>query len=251
MMNEKEFFTVKRAELLARTPELLKAEKWGGYCYLPLDIPRFECPEIVEWFFQHSKPTVKVSADIATNNTGGNSTFNAIDVMPTGETVQDDIWTLNVRQDFLTTFPEFYNKIMEHFPFKEIHRMRLWESKENVIFHRDHTKFLDCPGAFRIMLYDTNPVSTLSLIDSLPDAANNFNSLFRLPRITETNCFAWNNLRTKHGSMFNSNYRKIVVILDRWELDIDKYLDLMTRSVSKYANYAMVSNRSIGEYINA
>lgn len=249
-MNEKEFFTTKRNELLCQHPELIAAEQWGKYCYLPLDIPRFECPEVVEWFFRNSKPTIKVSPDIATDYVGGKPTFDAIDVMPTGDTDQNDIWTLNVRQDFLTTFPEFYDKIMEYFPFKNIHRIRLWESKENVVYHRDHTKFLDCPGAFRIMLYDTNPISTLSLVDALPDQPNDFKTLFRLPRVNETNCFAWNNLRTKHGSMFNSSFRKIVVILDRWELDINKYVDLMSRSVSKYQKYAMISNRKLTDYVN-
>lgn len=249
-MNEKDFFTSKRNELLKNNPELIKAEQWGKYCYVPLDIPKFDCPDIVEWFFQNNKPTTKISADIATDYTGGKPTFDAVDIMPTGDTNQDDIWSLNVRQDFLTTFPDFYNKIIEYFPFKRIHRIRLWASKENVIYHRDHTKFLDCPGAFRIMLHDTNPISTLSLIDTLPDSPNDFGTLFRLPRINDTNCFAWNNLRTKHGSMFNTNYRKIVVILDRWDLDIDKYIDLMSRSVAKYDNYTMQSKRNLTDYVN-
>lgn len=250
-MNEKQFFTKRRNDLISQHPELINAEQWGKFCYVPLDIPKFEFPEIVDWFSQNSKPTVKVSPDIATDYVGGKSTFDAVDIIPSGDIEQDDIWTLNIRQDFLNLFPNFYDMVMTYFPFKEIHRIRLWESKENVIYHRDHTKFLDCPGAFRIMLHDTNPVPTLSLIDSTPDSANDFSTLFRLPRVNETNCFAWNNLRTKHGSMYHPNYKKIVVILDRWEIDIDRYVDLMNRSVDKYHKYAMISNRPIQDYVNA
>ena len=133
-------------------------------------------------------------------------------------------------------------------PFKEIWRIRLFSSTKAVPIHRDHSKFIDFPGAFRIMLHDTNPTSTLNLIDS-PFKKPTKN--FILPRLDDTNSFAWNNLRTKHGSLFNKNYTKILAVLDYGEIDVGKYISLMDRSISKYRDYVMLSNNSINDYINA
>jgi hypothetical protein len=212
MTLEKDFFTNKRLEQLSIYPDLSFTEKWGQYCLIPLDIPKFDHPELVRWFFDVSKPTYKISADIANNRTGVTN-FDAVDILPTNEKDQQDIWTLNVRQDFMTDFKHVYEKIMTHFPFKSISRIRLWSSTKNVIFHRDHTKFVDFPGAFRIVLYDENPEQTLSLIPSLPDSHDSLLEKFAIPKLSNTNSYVWNNLRTKHGSVFVPGFRKIIIII--------------------------------------
>ncbi len=242
-MLEQDFFIQRRKEHLDIWPDLSQTEKWGQYCLIPLDIPRFDHPELVDWFFKSCEPTYKVSKDIANDRTGVTN-FDAIDVLPTNETNQQDIWTLNVRQDFMTEFKDVYNKIMDHFPFKTLSRIRLWSSTKNVLFHRDHTKFVDFPGAFRIMLYDENPDQTLSLIESLPDTLDDLSKKFPIPRLSDTNSYVWNNLRTKHGSEFIPGFRKIIIILDRYELDIDKYQTLIERSVDKYRANCLISVRN-------
>jgi hypothetical protein len=240
MLKEKEFFTSRRLENLSAYPRLTELEKYGNYCLIPLDIPKFEFPDLVDWFFKNSKPTYKIQPDVA-NNLYGMTSFNAVDVMPTNEMAQQDIWTLNVKQEFMTDFQYVYDSLISHLPFHEISRIRMWSSTTSIPFHRDHTKFVDFPGAFRIMLYDENPKQTLSLIQSLPDTPDNLSKKFPIPRLQDTNSYVWNNLRTKHGSEFIPGFRKIIIILDRYELDIDKYQILIDRSIEKYRTNCFIS----------
>lgn len=247
-MLERNFFSQRRKEHLNIWPELKLAEAYGNYCLVPLDIPKFNNPSLVKWFFDHCEPTYKISKDVANDRTGGTN-FDAIDVLPTNETGQQDIWTLNVRQDFMTDFKDVYDEIMYYFPFKSLSRIRFWSSTKNVLFHRDHTKFVDFPGAFRIMLYDENSSQTLSLIPSLPDTVDNLSEQFPIPKLENTNSYVWNNLRTKHGSVFVPGFRKIIIILDRYDIDIDRYQDLITRSINKYKTECLVSLKNKNEYL--
>lgn len=247
-MKEREFFTQRRKEHLDIWPELTLAEKYGQYCLIPLDIPKFDCPSLVDWFFKKCQPSYKVSVDVASNRVG-HTNFETIDVLPTNETNQQDIWTLNVQQDFMIDFRDVYDSIMEYFPFKSLSRIRFWSSTTNISYHRDHTKFVDFPGAFRIMLHDENPQQTLNLIQSLPDTPDNMSSLFPIPRLVDTNSYVWNNLRTKHGSTFQPGFRKIIVILDRYDIDIERYDDLIVRSIKKYQENCLTSLRNKDEYL--
>lgn len=247
-MLEKQFFTENRKEQLTVYPDLKLAEEWGKYCLIPLDIPRFDYPELVQWFFQVAEPSYKQSPDVATDKIGY-SKFNSVDVLPTNEQ-QQDVWSLNIKNEFMEKFRYVYDDIMEYFPFKTIQRIRMWQSTNVVSFHRDQTKFVDFPGAFRILLYDENPNQTLSLIDALPDQKYDFLSKkFFIPRLDSTNSYVWNNLRTKHGSNFIPGFRKIIIILDRYEIDIKKYKDLIERSIDKYRNNCLVSMRNKNEYL--
>lgn len=247
-MLEREFFTQKRKEFLDENPRAHELEQWGKYCYVPLDIPRYDFPELVKWFWKVCKPTYKQSPDVANSNYGFSS-FDAVDIMPAGEE-QSDVWSLNSQPDFLTLFPDILKRIENDFPFKNIKRIRLWSSIGLVPPHRDHTKFVDYPSSFRISLYDENSRSTLWLKDCLPEEKIISPFEFNLPNLDSTNSFVWNNLRTKHSSVFVRGKRKIIIILDRHELDIDRYHDLMERSILKYEKFCMRSTRSISEYIN-
>ena len=249
MLNEKDFFTTRRIENLQAFPELQILEKFGSYCMVPLDVPKFVFPELVNWFFENSKPTYKLKPDVANDKYGGTA-FDAIDVMPTDEFDQNDIWSLNIRQEFMIDFKHVYETLMDVLPFVEISRIRMWSSTCPIPFHRDHTKFVDFPGAFRIMLYDTNPCDTLSVIQSKPDSIDDLSKKFYLTRLDDTNTYVWNNLRTKHGSDYIPSFRKIIIILDRYKLDIKKYSDLLERSIQKYQNLCFVSTSGKAEYLN-
>jgi hypothetical protein len=247
-MIEKEFFSGKRFEQLKYWPELAELEKWGKYCLIPLDIPRFEYPALVEWFFHESKPTYKIKDDIAYKGTG-QTAFDSIDVISDNNLDQEDVWSLNLKQEFMTDFRCVYDRILADFPFKSLSRIRMWSSTKDIMYHRDHTKFIDFPGAFRIMLYDQNHYQTLSLIESLPDTKGNIYNRFPIPRMLDTNSFVWNNLRTKHGSKFIPGFRKIVIILDRYEIDIERYNTLIEKSVVKYKKNCLISQKSKNEYL--
>jgi hypothetical protein len=253
-MLEKDIFTDRRLEQLKYDPELIDIERWGKYCYVPLDIPRYNYPEFVDWYFEKAKIIHKLKSDIAYHDYGM-SNFDSVDVFLNNK-VEDHIWSTNPQQDFLKLFPDIVDRLYTDFPFKSIGRLNIWSSHRNVRFHRDHTKFIDHPSSFRIMMYDNNPVQTLSLTECLPDQYQEKEIeetevyKFSIPRLPDTNSFVWNNLRTKHGSFFIPNFRKIILIIDIYELDIKRYHDLMEKSIKKYHDHLIISNRNLNEFVN-
>jgi hypothetical protein len=247
-MLEKNTFTDKRLEQLRFKPELIDVERWGEYCYIPLDIPRYDYPELVSWYFDRAKTIYKLKSDIA-NPEYGMTNFDSVDVFLNNEQ-KDHIWSTNPQQDFLKLFPNLIDRIYNDFPVKSIGTLRFWSSNKAVPWHRDHTKFVDYPSSFRIMLYDQNPVPTLQLSECLPDQSHDPRTEFPVSKIADTNSFAWNNLRLKHGSFFIPNFRKIILIIDRYDLDVDKYKALLQRSVEKYKNYIMHSKKNLNDFIN-
>jgi hypothetical protein len=251
-MKEKLKFSESRFERLNQDSTLLELEKWGKYCYLPLDIPRIESTELVDWFNKNKKPIIKLFPDIASHEVRGpnnTSMFDSIDVFPLGNRYPF-VWSVNEKPEFLKLFPEIYENIMTGFCLKSVRKIKLWSSNRQVFFHRDGYNFVDYPGSFRVMLYDENPNPTLGLIDNLPDTELNFSKQFVVPRLENTNSFAWNNLRIKHGSNFDNSYNKILIILELCEIDIPKFNNLMERSIEKYKEFAMISNNSITDYVN-
>jgi hypothetical protein len=245
---ERTFFTDQRTKLLLNEPELAITETLGRYCFVPLDIPKIENPNFAEWFFNRSVRITKIGPDIAGYSSG--SLFDAVDIFPQGNDFNyDKVWTINPQNEFLTLFPDLYDQILEYIPYSNIWRIRFFSSHAEVPFHRDHSKFIDFPGAFRIIMHDENPMSSLKLIDC-PFKEQIQGRPFVIPRLKETNSFAWNNLRTKHGSNFNTKYRKIIAILDYGKIDVKKYMDLMNRSISKYQKYTMMSNNNTEDYLD-
>lgn len=253
-MLEKDVFSTRRLEQLKYNPDLITTERWGNNCFVPLDIPRYDYPELVSWYFERAKPVYKLKSDIA-NSEYGFSNFDSVDVF-IDDKIEDHVWSINPQQEFLSRFPNIVERIYKDFPLKSIRKFILWSSIKPVRFHRDHTKFVDYPGAFRIMLYDNNPIQTLRLAECLPDQYKEREIeekevyTFSLPRLPDTNSFAWNNLRVKHGSFFIKNFRKIILILDFYELDIKRYHDLMERSVKKYHEHLMISQKPLSNFVD-
>jgi hypothetical protein len=235
--------------MLQQHPERIELEKWSKYCYVPLDLPKYDYPDINQWIIENSAPSKKLSADIATPKSG-NIVFDAVDVYPKGNIHIPDMWSTNPKQEFLELFPFFLERIMDEFPFKTLPNLKFWSSNKYVHFHRDHAEFTDHPTSFRIMLFDDNPTQTLKLVEALPDSESDYNTTFILPRLPETNSFVWNNLRTKHGSVYNPQYRKLLLILKDVNIDIKKYNELMERSISKYKDSTMISNYNTRDYLN-
>lgn len=248
MILEKTVFTERRLAQLKYNPDLFSTEQWGKYCYVPLDIPRYDYPKLVDWYFDRAKTIYKLKSDIA-NPDYGMTNFDSVDVFVKGK-IEDHIWTTNPQQDFLTMFPEVLARMYKDFPFKSIDRLNIWSSNRAVRFHRDHTKFVDYPSSFRIMLYDSNPIDTLSLAERVPDQEDEeLFYKFPIAKLPDTNSFVWNNLRTKHGSFFIPSFRKIILIIDKYELDVDRYHELMERSVNKYKNNLMTSKKMLGDFV--
>lgn len=248
-MSEKNNLTFNRLAQYNSSTEYLE-KKWGKYCYVPLDIPKFENPEVANWFFERCKPIHKIKSDIAIQQVKYNySMFNAVDVFDQ-EPLDGDyyIWEVNPQQDFFKLFPEFYEKIKKEFPFDIIGRLIFWQSTGEIMPHRDQTEFLDFPHSFRILLHDTNPEPTLSLIEHVPDTPDDFSNEFVLPRLDNTNSFVWNNLRTKHKSIYIPGNNKIIILI-LGHVNKDRYDDLMERSIRKFDQYTFKSNLTLDNWI--
>ena len=250
MPTEREFLTLRRQKQLAINPRLSELEQWQRYSYIPLDIPRFENPHLIDWFFSKARPVVKQAPDASTQGVGL-SLYNSIDIFPNGYTdamISNAIWTLNIQQEFMELFSDVYKQIMEGFPFTSVNKITLWNSQRAIGWHRDDARFTDCPNEFRVLLHDENTLPTINVARALPD--QDTTNLYKAPRLLETNSFAWNNLRTKHSTDFESGHRKIIMVFSRLDIDVDRYHDLMKRSVAKYQDTAMVDDAPTLDWVD-
>jgi len=71
----------------------------------------------------------------------------------------------------------------------------------------------------------------------------------QVPKAPNTNSWVWNNLRVKHGSVYTPGYKKILVIATGI-LNIEKYEEVIDNSITTYKDYCVVSENSLGNYIN-
>jgi hypothetical protein len=255
-MNEKQRFTNSRKnnDWIVQNGNIRELEeKWGRYCFLPLDIPPLsEAKKITDWYFNYARPVHKIRSDIATDYTGGLSSFNSINVNLFPEPRENlGIWEEVIDHDFLNEFPKFTEELHSIFPYNKILCYNFWQSIRPISFHRDEQDFRDFPSSFRSIIYDENPDPTLYVKEYLPDAEDPVPSKsIQIPRIDGAPNFVWNNLRTKHGSSYDSKFRKIILIIHASpDIDFKRYDELMERSLSKYSKHALVSDHSINDFI--
>ena len=229
---------------------ILNAENiWGKYCFTPLAVPRIYDKKIYDWFMTNKRPVTKIRPDIA-GNTYGESNFESIDLFDTN--LADAVWTTNPYPNFTTEFKDFYNQLMDLLPFKKITACSFWSSTQLISPHRDQTVFLDLPLSFRVMLYDNNPQETLWVKECLPGkfSFDQPEDKFVLPRLADTNSFAWNNLRVIHGSDRVPEYFKILLIVNFADIDWFKYYKLLERSVDLYQEHALISSYSKENFLS-
>lgn len=222
-------------------------EKFGKYLAVPLDVPKFELddPEhFKDWYFKHAIRPVKQKGDYVAQVTGY-SPFYSVDLI---QEVGED-WNLNMQtENFKKEFPHLWQQFHEALPVKHILTLNLWSSVQTFSEHRDSAEMIDCPNSFRIPLYDENPESTLYVMDN-PTKDYKVGDTHFLPKLEETNTYMWNNLRCMHGSVKDENYSKILGVCVAL-VDLDEYVEVMSRSVEKYKDYCLVSDYKLEDYVN-
>jgi hypothetical protein len=102
--------------------------------------------------------------------------------------------------------------------------------------------------SFRIKLYDENPEETLYFLENTTKPYEHGKDT-QIRSVPGTNSWAWNNLRVKHGSVYNPGYKKFLVI-STGIVDPKKYETLMDKSINLYKDYCVVSENSLGNYVN-
>lgn len=219
--------------------ELEKA--YGKYLYIPFDIPVIKLNDMEKfkyWFYLHGRNAGKQVEDFSSGTfKATDKTYVSIDSVSPG---WEPVWSLNSRPDVYTEFPELFEQIHDYMPWvgERDFRWNMWSSANKVPAHRDHTSCVDAPLAMRIKIFDSNPSETLSLlVDPIKEHKNSYRYL---PKLTDTNSFTWNNLRTKHKSIFlGGPCRKILFIWrDRLKTDqqVNQFVDLVDRSIAKYGD---------------
>ena len=260
-MNEKTYFSKKRFDQLYNSNrndqnylnEKIEAErKFGNILLAPLDIPVIKDSEFINWYWDNSKKINKIMPDVATKRNDLESFVSVDFVNEKSKWIleRSNVWSLNPYSNLETLFPTLFDQLYEYFPFKLIESFSVWSSTETIGLHRDQSVFLDFPASFRIMIYDDNPSPSLYVEEFSADSiVPEPNTARYVPRLNDTNSFVWSNLRTKHGSVYNPGYRKILLIFNHVVVDWKKYFDLIDRSVSKYKNHCLTSKLSISDFV--
>ena len=257
--DERKWFTEQRNINLKRLgpnaeSRILELEKkFGNICFTPLAIPKIQASDqekFVDWYFETCRPSIKQNQDIATQYTGSSS-FLSIDLLPEWYNIKNSIWSKNIVRDFENQWPDLWEQFYEYLPFEKIIGFSIWSSTKDIVPHRDQSLFLDLPLEFRTMLHDPNPKANLYISESLPNSniSDIENKIF-LPNHIETNSFAWNNLRSWHGSKHYPEHKKIIMIF-HWanKIDWNKYEKLIESSYEQYRDYSLTSDNKIEDFI--
>lgn len=231
----------------AERTKLRQLEKrYGHVGFVPFDVEPIKPADeahFKEWFWGRCKQVKKLRPDIAGAGTQYGVHFDSI----TSDGHVDYIWEQNRAPEMRELFPEIFDGL-DRLPFVRTPPFMIWSSIRTVYPHRDQTCWEDLPTSFRVKLFDENPAETLYL---MCDPTENLSrqQLFILPTIKH-NVFGWNNLRTKHGSSFNAAYRKGLLIVSPSKLDLERYENLLERSLQRFGRFSMTINRPITDFVD-
>ena len=230
-------------------PKVLEAErKYGKYLFVPLALPIFEMPEkehFLSWWKDTMQVTKKLDGD-AVMSGYGITPFETVDLITE---IGTQWWETNNKGDaFRKEFPHLWQQFNELLPCRKLLRLTLWSSRHEIQEHRDSAEMVDMPVSFRIKLYDENPEETLYLFDN-PMNPYSCGEPHMLPRAPNTNSFVWNNLRVKHGSIYNPAHKKILAFAFGL-VDFERYHKLMETSINTYRDYCISSDYSTENYVN-
>lgn len=258
--DEKQWFTEQRLLTLNAYDKSVQKKiidlekKFGKICFTPLDVPIIKARDsqkFVEWYFANSKLAIKQNKDIANEYTGAPS-FLSIDKMPEIHYTSKSIWTKNLINNFEDQWPDLWQQFYDYLPFDNIIGLSMWSSTRDIIPHRDPTLFLDLPLEFRILLHDVNPEENLFVKETLPNSdIDQLETTYPVPNNIDTNSFVWSNLRSQHTSVYNSKYKKIILIFHRTNIiNWNRYEILLEKSYLKYRDHQLISQYNIQDFIN-
>ena len=218
--------------------------EFGRYLLVPLDTPNFGSDAFTQWFFEHAAPIAQMSRDIA--GPAAAPKVDSIDVQYDNLADKHSVTGKNFNEEFKDMFPHFKEQIEEFLPIAKLRHVKFWSSFNMVGLHRDSSAVFDCPLGFRSIMHDSNPASTLYIRESVPD--KDLLERVYFPYGIGTTSYVWNNLRVKHGSDFVEGHRKILMIVNRFDLDVERYKQIMRASVGKFGPFVTHSSFSAEDF---
>jgi hypothetical protein len=156
------------------------------------------------------------------------------------------VWSCPYVPEIKETNPTMVNMIEELLPFEIIWSVKFMRSTDMVGIHQEGPMTTTMhPREFRIMLFDENPIPTFYLTPiknritadqsiDIQEAKRTGQKLYMSPP-KENNSFVFNNETCYHGSDYNPAYSKVIISF-RGYLDLDRYDELMSRSIKKFEN---------------
>jgi len=190
----------------------------------PLDLPIIE-PDSWDVFWAiwtaNKQSLTKVKSNVKNSDSliGTSSVWQGIDIYSAGNI--DTSWHAPLI-DIKDSLPKLY-KTCASLPIKNVYRIRLIESQEDVPAHTDDN--LD-KWSIRAYLHYTDPRPQWYFTS--PDDANGRRNYFDLPK--ETNWFAYNDKHAWHGTEYCSQHPKI--LLQVYAIDNPRFL--VYNSMAKY-----------------
>ena len=230
------------------TGEILELERqYGKYLLVPLALPKFELPDLdmfKHWWNEHAISPKKLVSETLAPEVGYTSA-ECVDLI---EKFQS-LWTPNMQtENFKKAFPKLWDQFHDLLPIDEFVNLHLWSSVIPFKEHRDPGEVVDIPISFRIKLYDENPEETLYVFEN-PTMPYEYGEIKHPPRLEDTNSWVWNNLRVKHGSIYNPEYKKCMVLC-AGKINIKKYETLLNTSINKYKDHCIISDNSLENFVN-
>lgn len=223
-------------------------KEYGQYTFVPFHIPKI-VPQNLEEFLEFYKENSKVSVRQTKGDVSGYGQSPQFFTLDT-EHKDKSYWSTNYSQDFKIKFKEIFEQIYEYLPGDPTGaHFKFWSSFKTIGSHRDESPMVDLPLGIRIKIYDNNEVETLYNIVSPVDKTSD--KIYRLPIPDNTNSFAWNNLRVRHGSTYSPGNQKILILANFTNYNWKKYRDLLEKSISMYNDYCVKDNKfTINDYVN-
>lgn len=219
--------------------------KYGNIAYTPLDIPEVHPDSWQEFWEIWNAERDFLERRWSDRNNVGTKHWLGMEIWEDTNS-EKRAWAMPYSQRMRDANPHMMSTIQEHMPFSKIGTVRLWRSVEEIWPHREGNPSLYLhPMEVRVMLADSNPVPTFYLTPVQNRLNADFESARYLAReegnrlymnpSKENNSFVFNCETCYHGSDYDPNYAKILMVVNG-VMDLDRYDDLMSRSIKKFAD---------------
>ena len=271
-LTEKEFISKKRLEHLEHAKnvwnidieKIKQLEKKYGYIqYLPIDADIENVPnELIDFFFTNSK-FARSNHKNYDNLWKGLFKENKLD-LNTNESIKNKNESLF---DLEEMFRDFFNQLLDALPYKKLESYSFISNQRDVNSHKDYCYMIGLPISFRCVIYNNGSSFTNSFYDYIPTGeGKNFKNLEEattehwndgytgkmVSHYTNISRFyAYNNLTVKHDAKKYDNQEKILFIPKVYNpIDWDKFDDMISKSIAKNSNSAMITDNPLETYVN-